>query len=308
MNINDKIFLTGHSGFLGKSIHNLLLKRNFSNVITAKSSELDLLNQNKVNKFIFDNKPKYIIHVAAKAGGILANKKFPADFIYKNIMMQSNVFKSALDCRVEKLIFISSTCAYPKEVKQPMKESYILSGKFTPEVAPYSLAKVTGMEMLKAFHEQHGFMSNSVMLPNLYGPGDHYGDLSNHVIPALIERFIKAKIQDLPKIEVWGTGKSIREFLHIDDAADGILYLLENCNIVDPINLSSKTNITIKELAVLIKKLTGYMGEIVFDSTKPEGAPIKISDDKLITSLGWSSKINFEIGLKNSIYDYMSSH
>tara|TARA_A100001015_G_scaffold11699_1_gene13896 strand:+ start:620 stop:1555 length:936 start_codon:yes stop_codon:yes gene_type:complete len=308
MRKEDKIFLTGHTGLLGKAIQKELLNQNYENVITVSSKDLDLLNQKKVYEFFKEFKPKYVIHAAAKAGGILANKEFPADFLFNNLVMQSNVFRASLEAKVKKLIFISSTCVYPKNVSQPMKESDILSSGFTKEVEPYSLAKVTGMKMLKAFYDQYGFLSNSVLLPNLYGPGDHYGDLSNHVIPALVERFVKAEMNNSSSVEVWGSGDAIREFLHIDDAARGIIFILKKYKIVDPINLSSKSHISIKELALKIKFISGFNGDIIFNVSKPEGAPIKISDDKSISSLGWKPKIDFEEGLLRTIEDYKNSH
>tara|TARA_B100001057_G_scaffold499822_1_gene611976 strand:+ start:4848 stop:5783 length:936 start_codon:yes stop_codon:yes gene_type:complete len=308
MRKEDKIFLTGHTGLLGKAIQKELLNQNYENVITVSSKDLDLLNQKKVYEFFKEFKPKYVIHAAAKAGGILANKEFPADFLFNNLVMQSNVFRASLEAKVKKLIFISSTCVYPKNVSQPMKESDILSSGFTKEVEPYSLAKVTGMKMLKAFYDQYGFLSNSVLLPNLFGPGDHYGDLSNHVIPALVERFVKAEMNNSSSVEVWGSGDAIREFLHIDDAARGIIFILKKYKIVDPINLSSKSHISIKELALKIKFISGFNGDIIFNVSKPEGAPIKISDDKSISSLGWKPKIDFEEGLLRTIEDYKNSH
>ena len=304
MEKDDKILLTGHTGLLGKAIAKSFDEKGFKNIIKVSSNDLDLMNQEKVNDFFFKNRPKNDDHAAAKAGGILANKSCPADFIFNNLVMQNNVFKSTLDIGVKKLLFISSTCAYPKNVSQPMKESDILSGPFTDEVEPYSLSKVCGMRMLEAFHDQYNFQSNSVMLPNLYGPGDHYGDLSNHVIPALIERFVLAKKNREKSVEVWGSGNAIREFLYIDDAAGGIIFLLKNHNSVKPINLSSRESISISDLAYLIKEIVNYSGEVVFNASRPEGAPVKISDTELIDKLGWNPKINLRAGLKMSIDDY----
>ena len=300
---NEKLYISGHNGLLGKAVLKCS-KQEYRNIIHATKNELDLLDREAVSNFFIDNKPDLVINCAAKAGGILANKNSPFTFINENNLIQTNCINAAFEGNVKKFIFISSTCIYPKLVKQPMNEDSLLSGPFTEETQPYCIAKICGMEMLSSLYKQHNFQSASVLLPNLYGPGDHYGDSSNHVIPALIEKFITAKDRQYPKVDVWGSGSAIREFLYVDDAADGILFILENYNSDKPINLSSHTSISIKDLAFLIRDLTSFKGDIRFDHSKPDGAPIKVSDNTKIKSLGWKSKTSIEVGLKNTIKDY----
>ena len=304
MHTNDKIYIAGHSGLVGSAIVRQLEKRGFNNLLTYTHAELDLTNQKDVNDFFNREKPDYVILAAAKVGGIFANNTFPADFIYQNMMIEANIIHSAYQNEVKRLLFLGSTCIYPKEVKQPMKEEYLLTGPLSEETRPYCIAKIAGMELLSSLFRQHKFKSLSIMLPNLYGPNDHYGDDSNHVIPALIQRFVDAKENSKKSVVVWGSGQSIREFLYTDDAADGILFLMEKYDSDIPINLSSTENINIKDLALLIAEIIGYYGDIKFDSSKPEGAPKKISDSSKINSLGWKSKTPIENGLKKTIEDY----
>ncbi len=300
---NKKIYISGHNGLLGSSV---LKKANtdYEDIITASREELDLMDLNQVEKFFLKNKPNYVVHCAAKAGGIMANKLDPYGYFNQNNIIQSNCINTAFKNNVEKFVFISSTCIYPKEAKQPMREEYLLTGPLSEETRPYCIAKIAGMELLSSLFRQHKFKSLSIMLPNLYGPNDHYGDDSNHVIPALIQRFVDAKENLKKSVVVWGSGQSIREFLYTDDAADGILFLMENYASDTPINLSSTENINIKDLALLIAEIIGYQGDIKFDSSKPEGAPKKISDSSKINSLGWKSKTPIENGLKKTIEDY----
>lgn len=303
----EKIYISGHKGLLGSAMKEHLLNEGFTNILTATRNELDLTRQKEVEEFFNINKPSYVIHCAAKAGGIMSNIESPYDYINENLQIQNNSINSSFNNNVKKFIFASSTCIYPKKVKQPMKELDLLTGKFTPEFQPYSLAKLAGMEMLSSLRKQKGFDSISVLLPNLYGPGDHYGDDSNHVIPALIEKFVLATLEGSPQVEVWGSGKAVREFLNVRDASKGILFLLASHKKIEgPINLSSEKGIKIKDLAKIISKATGYKGKIVYDSTKPEGSLIKISDSNKIKALGWNPTISLEEGIEESIVDYKS--
>jgi GDP-L-fucose synthase len=300
---NQKLFITGHKGLLGSSVLDEA-SQNYRNIVCASRDKLDLMNSVDVNEFFSKEKPKLVIHCAAKAGGIMANKNQPYTFLNQNNVIQSNCINAAFENGVEKFIFISSTCIYPMNVKQPMSESSIMTGPLSNETKPYCIAKIAGMELLSSLAIQHDFKSLSILLPNLYGPNDHYGDDSNHVIPGLIQRFVDAKETAKKSVTVWGSGTSVREFLFTRDAAKGIIFLLENFHSVDPINLSSTENITIKELAILIADIVSYPGEIKFDKSKPEGAPIKISDSTKIDSLGWKSETSIEQGLKETIDDY----
>jgi GDP-L-fucose synthase len=301
-----KILLLGASGLLGSSVKSNLSNSGYTNVISPARSDLNLCNRLEVEAYFKKNTPDIVINCAAKAGGIQGNIDDPVSFIQDNLDIQNNTIIAASKTGCKKYIFISSTCIYPSESKQPMKEEYILTNKFTKGFEPYCIAKVCGNEMLLAYKKMNKLNSNTILLPNLYGPNDHYGDDSNHVIPALIERFINAKRNNLKQVEVWGSGNSIREFLYTEDAADGIIFLMENYDDPIPINLSSSVNISIKDLAITIKKITGYEGNIFFNTNKPEGAKVKISDNKKILSLGWQSSTSLENGLKKTVEDFLT--
>lgn len=304
MQKEDKIFITGHNGLLGSNLLKVISSRGYSNIIVADRQNLDLTNTEQVSNFFKLHSPKYIFHCAAKAGGIKANTDKPFDFISQNLLIQNNCILSAFENKAKKFLFVSTTCIYPKDVKQPMKEDDLLSGFFTKEMQPYCIAKTAGMEMISSLKHQNKFNGLNILLPNLYGPNDHYGDDSNHVIPALIEKFVNAKINQAASVNVWGSGTAVREFLHTSDAADGLIFLMKNYNSSSPINLSSEVNVSIKELAYTIAKIINYSGEIIFDTSMPEGAPIKVSDDSLINKLGWKSKITLAEGLQDVILDY----
>ena len=308
MQKNSKILITGHSGLLGKALQDHLANLDYENIISCSTKDANLLDQNETEAFFDKYKPEYVFHCAAKAGGIKANIDRPFDFINQNLSIQTNCINAALKNKVKKFLFVSSTCVYPKHVDQPMKEEDILSGQFVNDLQPYCISKIAGMEQIKAVNNQLKLPYISVLLPNLYGEGDHYGDNSNHVIPALVEKFVKSKLEKRDKVEIWGSGLAIREFLNTKDAADGLHFLMLNYNSDNPINLSSKTNVSIRQLATGIADIISYQGSLVFDETKPEGAPKKISDNTKLSALGWESSISLETGLKGVIKDYLKRH
>ena len=308
MQKNSKILITGHTGLLGNALHDYLRSLDYKNIISCSTKDANLLNQNQTETFFDTYKPEYVFHCAAKAGGIKANIDKPFDFINENLSIQTNCINAALKNKVKKFLFVSSTCVYPKHVDQPMKEADILSGQFVNELQPYCISKVAGMEQIKAINNQLKLPYISVLLPNLYGVGDHYGDNSNHVIPALVEKFVKSKLEKRDVVKIWGSGLAIREFLNTKDAAYGLYFLMMNYNSGLPINLSSKTNVSIRQLATDIAEIISYQGKLIFDETKPEGAPKKISDNTKLSALGWESSINLKTGLKSVIKDYLNRH
>ncbi|MBC7536861.1 MAG: GDP-L-fucose synthase, partial [Ferruginibacter sp.] len=271
MNINDKIYVAGHNGLVGSAIYRLLQNKGFRYIITVNSSDLDLRDQTAVRKFFEAEKPQYVFLAAAKVGGIMANKSFGAEFIYDNLAVQNNVIHEAYRNGVEKLLFLGSSCIYPKHAIQPIKEEYFMTGALEPTNAPYAMAKIAGIEMCKAYQQQYGCRFISVMPTNLYGPGDNY-DLANaHVLPALIRKFHEAKSNNETSVSIWGTGNPRREFLHVDDAASACLFLMQEYEDPSIINIGCGEDYSIKEMADLIKEITGYKGELFFDTQKPDG-------------------------------------
>ena len=316
MNSNDKIYIAGHSGLAGSAIFRLLNKRGFYNLITRSHAELDLTIQEEVEKFFFQEKPDYVILAAAKVGGIYANNTYPADFIYQNLMIQSNVIKSAYKHNVKRLLFLGSTCIYPKDVNQPMRENAILTDVLEPTNEPYAIAKIAGIKMCESFNRQYGTDFRSVMPTNLYGINDNFHEENSHVIPALIQRFHNATINNNDKVTVWGSGKVKREFMYVDDMAAASLFVLElNQEIyqkstkpsLSHINIGTGKEITIHKLAEIIKETVGFKGTIVFDSTKPDGTSRKLIDVTLIESLGWSHSIDLATGLKDTYQWYVEN-
>jgi GDP-L-fucose synthase len=299
-----KIYIAGHRGMVGSGLERKLRKEGYNNIVTRNSSELDLRNQQAVNDFFEKEKPAYVILAAAKVGGIHANNTYRADFIYDNIMIEANVIHAAYLYKVKKLLFLGSSCIYPKMAPQPLKEEFILSGYLEPTNQPYAIAKIAGIEMCESFRAQYGCNFISVMPTNLYGINDNYHPENSHVIPALVRRITIAKQNNYNKVEIWGTGLPRREFMHVDDLADGCFFLLQNYNESSLINLGSGIDISIKELAILIANSIGYSGELYFDNTKPDGTPRKLMDSSKINSLGWYPKIKLEIGIKDSISDF----
>jgi GDP-L-fucose synthase len=299
MNKQDKIYIAGHRGMVGSAIVRKLKHEGFNNIITRTSSELDLRNQQAVADFFASEKPAIVFLAAAKVGGIVANNTYRADFIYENIMIQSNIIHQAYVNETKKLMFLGSSCIYPKLAPQPLKEEYLLTGVLEPTNEPYAIAKIAGIKMCDAYRMQYGCNFISVMPTNLYGPNDNYDLNNSHVLPALIRKFHTAKIKNQASVEIWGTGSPLREFLHANDLADACFYLMENYNEAGLVNIGVGEDISIKDLALLIKKIVGFTGELKFDSTKPDGTPRKLMDVSKLHSFGWKHKINLEEGITN---------
>jgi GDP-L-fucose synthase len=280
----------------------------YTNIITRTSSELDLRVQEPVNEFFESERPDYVFLAAAKVGGIMANNLYRADFLYENLMIQSNVIHSAYATKVSKLMFLGSSCIYPKLAPQPMKEEYLLTGLLEQTNEPYAIAKIAGIKMCDAYRAQYGCNFISVMPTNLYGPNDNY-DLQNaHVLPTLIRKFHEAKQNGDPAVTIWGTGTPMREFLHADDLAAACVYLMENYNEEGLVNIGTGEDVTITELAMLIKEIVGYEGALVYDHTKPDGTPRKLMDVSKLTNLGWKYSIELKDGLNRVYNDYLNSH
>ncbi|HRG39135.1 MAG TPA: GDP-L-fucose synthase [Bacteroidia bacterium] len=297
MNKQDKIYVAGHRGMVGSAIIRKLQKEGFTNIVTRTSSELDLRNQQAVADFFAKEKPDFVYLAAAKVGGIVANNTYRADFIYENIMIQSNIIHQAYVNKVKKLMFLGSSCIYPKLAPQPLKEDYLLTGLLEQTNEPYALAKIAGIKMCDAYRAQYGCNFISVMPTNLYGPNDNYDLNNSHVLPALIRKFHTAKAKNEKTVEVWGTGSPLREFLHADDLADACFYLMQNYNEAGLVNIGVGEDITIKDLALLVKKIVGFEGELQFDTSKPDGTPRKLMDVSKLHSFGWKHRINLEEGI-----------
>jgi len=297
MNVKDKIYVAGHRGMVGSAIIRRLKKDGFTNIVTRVSSELDLRNQQAVADFFANEKPDYVFLAAAKVGGIVANNTYRADFIYENMMIQSNVIHHAYLNNVKKLMFLGSSCIYPKMAPQPLKEEYLLTGLLEETNEPYAIAKIAGIKMCDAYRSQYGCNFISVMPTNLYGPNDNYDLKNSHVLPALIRKFHTAKKENAVSVEIWGTGSPMREFLHADDLADACFYLMQNYNEAGLVNIGVGEDITIKDLALLVKKIVGFEGELKFDSSKPDGTPRKLMDVSKLHSFGWKHTINLEEGI-----------
>ena len=307
MNKESKIYIAGHRGMVGSAIHRNLLALGYTNIITRTSSELDLRVQEPVNEFFESERPDYVFLAAAKVGGIMANNLYRADFLYENLMIQSNVIHSAYATKVSKLMFLGSSCIYPKLAPQPMKEEYLLTGLLETTNEPYAIAKIAGIKMCDAYRAQYGCNFISVMPTNLYGPNDNY-DLQNaHVLPTLIRKFHEAKQNGDPAVTIWGTGTPKREFLHADDLAAACVYLMENYNEEGMVNIGTGEDVTITELAMLIKEIVGYEGALVYDHTKPDGTPRKLMDVSKLTNLGWKYSIEWKDGLNRVYNDYLNS-
>jgi GDP-L-fucose synthase len=292
-----KIYIAGHRGLVGSGLERKLRKEGYKNIVTRPSSELDLRNQQAVNDFFAKEKPEYVILAAAKVGGIHANNTYRAEFIYDNLMIEANIIHAAYVNKVKKLLFLGSSCIYPKMAPQPLKEEYLLSGFLETTNQPYAIAKIAGIEMCDSYRAQYGCNFISAMPTNLYGTNDNYHPENSHVLPALIRRIILAKKFNEPTVTIWGTGMPRREFLHVDDLADACYFLLRNYNDKGLVNIGSGSDLSIKELAELIIALVGYEGELVFDTTKPDGTPRKLMDAGKLNMLGWKPKINLREGI-----------
>ena len=299
---NNKIYIAGHRGMVGSALVRKLQSEGFNNLVYRTSKELDLRNQAAVQAFFQQEKPVYVFLAAAKVGGILANNTYRAQFLYENLMIQNNVIHAAHENGVEKLLFLGSSCIYPKLAPQPLQEDALLTGPLEPTNEPYAIAKIAGIKMCDAYRSQYGADYISVMPTNLYGPNDNYDLQSSHVLPALIRKFHEAKRDGLPSVEMWGTGSPLREFMHVDDLADACFYLMENHSAPGFVNIGVGEDISIKDLALLIKKIVGYEGEIIHDLSKPDGTPRKLMDVRKLTVLGWQAKIGLEEGIR-SVYE-----
>ena len=320
-NLNQKIYVAGHRGMVGSAIVRNLQAKGFTNIVTRTHAQLDLTNQAQVKAFFEQEKPAQVYLAAAKVGGIYANNTFPAEFIYQNLMMEANVIHQAFEAGVEKLLFLGSSCIYPKLAPQPMAEDALLTGALESTNEPYAIAKIAGIKLCESYNRQygqsHGIDYRSVMPTNLYGPGDNYHPENSHVIPALIRRFHEAKIANAPEVLIWGTGTPKREFLYVDDMAAASVFVMElSKNIYDQhtqpmqshINVGFGDDVTIADLAAAVAKATGYAGKIGFDTSKPDGAPRKWMDSGRLNRLGWQAKVNLETGLKNAYADFLKTY
>jgi len=301
MNNSDKIFVAGHRGMVGSALVRKLQTEGFSNIVVRTSSELDLKNQVEVGKFFQDERPEYVFLAAAKVGGIYANNAFRGEFIYENLMIQSNVIHQAHVADVKKLLFLGSSCIYPKLAPQPLQEKSLLSDVLEPTNEPYAIAKIAGIKMCEAYRDQYSCDFISAMPTNLYGPNDNYDLNNSHVLPALIRKFHEAKTNRSEEVVVWGTGAPKREFLHVSDLADACFFLMKNYSDSQFVNVGTGEDLSIKDLAYMIKKIVGFEGEIVFDETKPDGTPRKLMDVNKINNLGWKHRIELEEGI-GSVY------
>lgn len=309
MKFNDKIYVAGHNGLVGSAIVRHLQKQGYQYIITANSSEVDLRDANATKKFFLKEKPQFVFLAAAKVGGILANSTQPASFIYDNLCIQNNVIHESYKTGVEKLLFLGSSCIYPKLSPQPIKESYLLTGALEPTNAAYAVAKIAGIEMCKAYNKQYNTNFVSVMPTNLYGPGDNY-DLQNaHVLPALIRKFYEATLSKSLTVKVWGSGKPRREFLHVDDMAEACFFIMNNNAIKNEIiNIGTGIDSTIKEMAEAIKKIANYNGAIQFDTSMPDGTMQKLLDTSTLRTLGWTFKLNLQTGLADTYTDFVNNY
>lgn len=306
MNTSDKIYVAGHRGMVGSAVIRKLETLGYTNIVFRTSKELDLRNQSEVQHFFESEQPTYVFLAAAKVGGIHANNTYRAQFIYDNLMIQSNIIHQSYQQGVKKLMFLGSSCIYPKLAPQPLKEEYLLTGVLEQTNEPYAIAKIAGIKMCDAYRSEYGCNFVSVMPTNLYGPNDNYDLQNSHVLPALLRKIHSSKIENKSFVEIWGSGTPKREFLHVDDMADACLYLMENYNESGLVNIGCGEDLSIKELALLIKKVVGYNGELEFDSSKPDGTPRKLLDVSKLHTLGWKHKINLEDGIR-SVYEEIKS-
>lgn len=301
MNKDSRIYIAGHRGMVGSAIVRKLEKEGFSNLILRKSSQLDLRNQSAVEKFFEEEKPEFVFLAAAKVGGIQANNVFKAEFIYDNLMIQNNIIHYSWKFGVMKLLFLGSSCIYPKYAEQPLKEESLLSGQLEPTNEPYAIAKIAGIKMCESYRFQYNSNFISAMPTNLYGPNDNYDLHNSHVLPALIRKFHTAKVKGDSFVEIWGSGTPRREFLHVDDLADACFFLMENYNEKEFVNVGVGEDITIKDLALLVKEIVGFEGELRFNSEKPDGTPRKLMDVTRLNSFGWKARIGLQEGI-TSVY------
>ncbi len=303
MDKKSKIYVAGHRGMVGSAIVRKLMADGYADIITRTSAELDLRNQAAVHQFFQEEKPEYVFLAAAKVGGIVANNTYRADFIYENLIIESNVIHAAYIYKVQKLLFLGSSCIYPKMCPQPIKEEYLLSGYLEQTNEPYAIAKIAGLKMCEAFKDQYGCNFISAMPTNLYGTNDNYDLQNSHVLPALIRKFYEAKEKNIDTVEIWGTGKPLREFLHVDDLADASIFLMLNYNDRQHVNVGTGVDISIADLADLVKRITGYNGKLLFNSDRPDGTPRKLLDVSKLHGLGWMHTIGLDQGIQQVCAD-----
>ena len=307
MEKNGKIYVAGHRGMVGSAIVRALEKNGYHNIVTRTHKDLDLTRQDAVEAFFEKEKPDYVFLAAAKVGGIVANNEAPADFMYDNMILEMNVIHSAFKNNVKKLMFLGSSCIYPRMCPQPIKEEYLLTGSLEQTNEAYALSKISGLKYCEYLNRQYHTDYISVMPTNLYGPNDNYHPTHSHVLPALIRRFHEAKVANLPYVTCWGTGKPLREFLYVDDLADACVFLMNNYSGDETVNLGTGKELTIKELTELVAKVIGYTGEIRWDSSKPDGTPRKLLDVSKLESLGWHYKTELEEGIRLSYQDFLTN-
>lgn len=304
MDVSSKIYIAGHRGMVGSAILRNLEKRGYRNIVVRSSSELDLRDQKAVDEFFASEKPEYVFLAAAKVGGINANNVFRADFIYENLIIECNVIHAAFKNDADKLLFLGSSCIYPKMCPQPMREEYLLTGPLEETNEPYAIAKIAGIKLVESYRRQYGCNFISAMPTNLYGPNDNYNLENSHVLPALIRKFHDAKESNTPAVEIWGTGKPMREFMHADDMADAVIFLMLNYDAEQFVNVGVGEDISVEDLALLIKKIIGYEGELKFNPDKPDGTPKKLLDVSRLHLLGWKHKYDLESGIRMVYEDY----
>lgn len=306
MLLQSKIYVAGHNGLAGSAIWRELQRQGFTNLLGRRSAELDLADTAAVDRFFEAERPEFVFLAAAKVGGIKANNDFPGDFLFRNLAIQNNVIDAARRFGVRKLLFLGSSCIYPKLAPQPLKEEYLLTGPLEPTNEWYAIAKIAGIKLCQAYRRQHGCDFISAMPTNLYGPGDNYDPLGSHVLPALIRRFHEAKVAQAPSVTCWGTGTPLREFLHSDDLGRALVFLMRNYSEEQFINVGSGTDLPIRELAETVARVIGYRGEIHWDPTKPDGTPRKLMDSSRLRALGWAPQVPFEEGIAGAYRDFLS--
>lgn len=307
MGKSSKIYVAGHRGLVGSAIYRRLIQEGYTNVVVRARQELDLTQAADVDRFFAEERPEYVFLAAAKVGGILANNTYPGDFIRENLAIQINVIDAAKRYGVKKLVFLGSSCIYPKHAPQPIKEEYLMTGPLEPTNEPYAVAKIAGIVMCQAYNRQYGTNFISLMPTNLYGPGDNFDLETSHVLPALIRKFHEAKVNSSPTVTVWGTGTPRREFLHVDDMADAAVFLMNNYDSGEIINVGTGEDVSIRELAELIARIVGFQGELVFDTSKPDGTPRKLLDVSRLHALGWRAKISLEEGIRSTYEWYVGT-
>ena len=308
MEKDSKIYIAGHRGMVGSAIHRKLQEKGFHNFVLRTSKELDLRNQQAVSAFFQTEKPEYVFLAAAKVGGIIANNTYRADFLYENLAIQNNVIHSAYEASVKKLMFLGSSCIYPKLAPQPLKENYLLSGFLEETNEPYAIAKIAGIKLCEAYRKQYGCDFISVMPTNLYGPNDNYDLQNSHVLPAMIRKFHEAKTNGSESVTLWGTGSPMREFLHADDLAEACVYLMENYSEPEFINVGTGKDVTIKELAETVSKIVAFEGDLMWDTTKPDGTPRKLMDVSKLHAQGWKHTIELPEGIALAYQDFLEHH